>query len=881
MRKEKRIVSAMATRILLIVLTLALTAGAAEAMVVWTDHATVKIRPKSPAKPDQTSAILKAAKNEFESFQLIVTASAAPLSGVDVAVSDLTDPHGNVIPAGSIMIYKEVFINVGKPSTIQGGTGEWPDALIPKKDEYAGETRNAFPFSVGAGRNQPVWIEIYIPPTAASGKYVGAATVTATGQSPVAVPISLTVWNFQLPSTSTLKSAYAIDYHLLPKAHFGALFSSANSSHMALTQLYAKANLLHRITDSFLPGPQAMGGMANGGPNWGPFDATFGPFLDGTVILPGGKLPGSKMTAYQMSFAGHETDTTFLRNVADHFKAKGWFDRLFQYTCDEPRPEPTNACSFNDIKVRANALHQADPALRSLVTTSVQKAEKYGVAGYIDLLTPTIRFMDDKWIKSRSSEVPENEWMVGNQRSKYGAEVWWYQACGSHGCGIIGGGSNDPNGYHTDWPTYMIDLPAMFNRVMEWHTYKYNVQGLLYFDMVYAFGQKDPWATQYYFGGNGDGTLYYPGRPNKIGGTKHIPIESIRLKLIREGQEDYEYMHLLKTLGEGAYADEQVGRVITNTYTWNREALTLYNAREKMAIRILSLTDSLPPSPPLPPSLPPSLCPSEVSCPSEPVPAPPSSCLSLGSCSSDPEQPGNTRPVAVFKADLSDTNPLSLNFSGAESHDAEGAITSYLWDFGDGERGSGAEVSHPYLLAGTYKVSLTVSDTAGDSETLSAVVSATHVAGAPVAQWFSKPTANDATPSLAYTFDGSRSSGGGGSVTGYQWDLGDGTVKTDKIVQHEYSRPGAYEVKLTVTNDKSKSATAVYTLQLGEEVPSPGGGGGGGCAFIQKQGPTDWREAIPYLLVFFSPFFGLFWKKSRRRVDSIYDDTAGSGGASS
>ena len=119
--------------------------------------------------------------------------------------------------------------------------------------------------------------------------------------------------------------------------------------------------------------------------------------------------------------------------------------------------------------------------------------------------------------------------------------------------------------------------------------------------MVYAYGQRDPWVSQFDFGGNGDGTLYYPGTPAKIGGTKHIPIESIRLKLLREGMEDYEYMHLLSTLGNDSYADRQVGSVVTNTYTWSRNPQDLYFARENMALQILSrLGSGGPPPPPLP-----------------------------------------------------------------------------------------------------------------------------------------------------------------------------------------------------------------------------------------------------------------------------------------
>src|SRR5581483_442124 len=564
MKKAKRSLVAFADRVIFLIFTLLVLAPhAASAMQVWTDHATVKIRPTSPAKPDQLSAALSAAKNEFESFQLVVTADQGNLSGVDVTVGDLSDGHGNLIAADSIMIYKEAFIRIKTPSTIQGDTGEWPDALIPKKDEYVGEVRNAFPFSISAGRNQPVWIEIYVPSTAPAGLYTGKATVTATGQNPVEIPIQLTVRNFTLPSVSTLKTAYAIDRYLLPQGH-----GLSQNAKVGLIQLYAKANLLHRITYSDPVGPQDLADLSGGRINWGPFDQIIGPFLDGTVTLPGGKLPGNKMTTVQMNDWNHKTDVAFMRDYAQHFKSKGWFDRLFQYTCDEP----PYGCSWSNIKKWGNLLHQADPDFRNLVTTSIQHATAAGAAGAISLLVPTIRYMDDKPNSPDSgSEVSNGFNMVGNQRDKYPAETWWYQACGSHGCGFVGGNaSDDPNGYYLDWPSYMIDLPAMFSRVMEWESFKYNIQGELYYDMVYAYGQGDPWATQYNFGGNGDGTLYYPGTPAKIGGSTHIPIESIRLKMIREGQEDYEYMNMLAQLGEASFAQQQVGRVVTNPYTWDR-----------------------------------------------------------------------------------------------------------------------------------------------------------------------------------------------------------------------------------------------------------------------------------------------------------------------
>jgi len=835
MEKKKRFSSATAIGIIFHLFMMLFATAAANAITVWTDHATVKIRPNTPAKTDQTSASLKAARNEFEAFQLVITADKDPLSGVDVTVSDLNDGHGNTIPASNIMIYKEAYININTPSTTQGATGAWPDALIPKQDEYAGEVRNAFPTAIGAGVNQPVWVEIYIPQSAAAGVYSGSATVTATGQNSVVVPIQLTVWNFTLPSTSTLKSAYSIDYNLIPPGHGLGSFTNANSTHLNLVKLYAKANLLHRVTTNYLPAPYQMG---NG--DWSAFDTTFGPLLDGTEPLPGGKLPGAKATSYSMANWGHETDIPFMRDIATHAKAKGWFDRLFEYTLDEPQ----TSAQWQKIKAWANALHQADPDLRSLVTTSIQNATANGAAGVIDLFVPTIRYMDNKpFGLDAGSEVPGGGDTVGNQRSKYGAEVWWYQACGSHGCGFMGGDpSIDPAGYYTGWPSFMVDLPAMFNRIQQWGSFKYNIQGELYYDMVYAYGQADPWSSVFYFGGNGDGTLYYPGRPDTIGGTTDIPIESIRLKLLREGMEDYEYLNLLKGL-DAAYADEQVARMVTNTYTWNPEPLDLYDTREKIAERIVLNSPG----------------------------AGGGNSTGSGSLPVGNPAPGNTNTSlkAAFSVDTNPQDPWLINFDGTTSSDAEGPIASYNWDFGDGASGTGSQTSHRYTLAGSYNVSLTVLDGAGNSQSISTTISVTGDLGAPVAQWHAESLSSGA---LSYTFDGSGSIGGNGSLTSYEWDLGDQTQKSGAKIDHQYSKPGSYQVKLTVRNDKQKSATAVYTLNVGSasQPSGSGGGGGGGCSLSRQIGPTDFRQAISFFLVLSAPFWRRTWRKISKQESDNY-----------
>jgi hypothetical protein len=147
----------------------------------------------------------------------------------------------------------------------------------------------------------------------------------------------------------------------------------------------------------------------------------------------------------------------------------------------------------------------------------------------------------------------------------------------SHGC------DKTSDRYYTGWPNYLIDGAPAAHRIMPWLSWKYRVSGELYYHTTYAYERGDPWQDQYRFAGNGEGTLFYPGTPTRVGGRTHIPIESIRLKLIRDGLEDYEYLAALQRVGGAAEADRLVAKLVRKTYDWEHDPTALMATRAAVA----------------------------------------------------------------------------------------------------------------------------------------------------------------------------------------------------------------------------------------------------------------------------------------------------------
>ena len=68
-------------------------------------------------------------------------------------------------------------------------------------------------------------------------------------------------------------------------------------------------------------------------------------------------------------------------------------------------------------------------------------------------------------------------------------------------------------------------------------------------------------------------------------------------------------------------------------------------------------------------------------------------------------------------ANTSGNAPLTVNFTDTSFSSAAGGVATWAWDFGDGNSSSAQNPSHTYTVAGTYDVSLTVTDPVNGSST--------------------------------------------------------------------------------------------------------------------------------------------------------------------
>lgn len=163
---------------------------------------------------------------------------------------------------------------------------------------------------------------------------------------------------------------------------------------------------------------------------------------------------------------------------------------------------------------------------------------------------------------------------------------------------------------------------------------------------------------------------------------------------------------------------------------------------------------------------------------------------------------GNQPPLAVASVDRTSGDiPLTVNFDGSASSDPDGSIASYSWDFGDGSGVAyGYFANHTYTIAGTFVVTLTVTDNLGSTDTANLTITAAdpNKVNAP-----SGLTATAASKTVTLKW-----ADNSGNETGFYIERG---VKSKTSIT--YTRVGTVAANVKTFSETRTSGTYYYRVQ--------------------------------------------------------------------
>ena len=333
------------------------------------------------------------------------------------------------------------------------------------------------------------WTDIKIPLTATAGNY----NFTVDNKS-----VQLKVLNWSMPTIPTIPLLIEMTSWYAFQGHYGTLSSKPWSQQGPLTDLYTKSLEDHRINPyKHYISTSDQTRILNASPY---------------VVLP--VLGTSPTTMTDSNLASMETLAK--QAIAQNKKP-------IIYFWDEPSSSAITSMVPLVKNVKAKV-----PSAKIMVTTTFNQTLKN--AG-VDIFTPVMQHIGGS--RPNASAYPE---------------LWTYVSCMSHGCANTQGNSGEPD--------LMLDRDPVYSRSFFWAGQAVGAKALLYFNSVEFFKSpsKDAMAEALWIGGgsigggwdfsgNGDGTLFYP---NKIDNT---PIVSLRLKMLRRGSFDMEYLAKAKAQG--------------------------------------------------------------------------------------------------------------------------------------------------------------------------------------------------------------------------------------------------------------------------------------------------------------------------------------------
>jgi hypothetical protein len=485
---------------------------------------------------------------------------------VDITPADLTGPEGAVLSASAARLYRQhqLHLTVASYRNADFKEGWYPDPLIPFVHPVTGRPLRgarfqAVPFDLPAGETHGFLVDVFVPPDAKPGTYHGAYTVKADGRETIEIPVTLTVWDFALPATPTLKTA----------------FGSPVSSIRRRSRTDADANGDHPVSDERTAAGQCAEMLAAHHIN-----ATPGPLApqaqpDGSFLIPASRIDAVRefvdryhVNAIQIVHPKTAVDDPERERerlnawLAAWDRAIAQLDRpevvFYTYLLDEPNDRE----AYQYVQKWGRAIREAKTKVRILVVEQPQTQDPaWGdLHGAVDIWCPLFCLFEPG---------------PAADRQALGEMIWTYTA-------LCQGKQMTP------W--WQTDFPLLHYRVPAWISWRYRIRGLLYWGGLSFWDHaKDPWTVPETYDMrkkegrgavyNGEGCLVYPGRD--VGYDGIAP--SLRLKALRDSIEDYEYLAILERLGRAAEAERIVLPLADSWYHWDHDPAAYQKARAALA----------------------------------------------------------------------------------------------------------------------------------------------------------------------------------------------------------------------------------------------------------------------------------------------------------
>ena len=454
---------------------------------------------------------LEAARDETESFQLVIIPEGHELKDVVVETTSLAGPGGELPLSWSYVEY----VKTAPPKYPVQYVGWWPDPLLPPRR-----------FAVPADQRQPLWFQVDVPADAQRGEYTGQVTIRC-GEQQVVTPVKLTVRSFALPRPGTLATPFGLYASALVRGY------EAKSSYRDAMPLETFARWCEFLGVRRLAPKNVAREYIDVKKSDGHWRAHLDA-LDRTVAkLAPRYFPANSFCLHRLPVAANlwndkpKPDPTALADltgeIATEWKHRNLSENVYIYGMDEPR-----RTDYPFLREVYTKVREAAPGFPVMQTIGDPHPDE--LVGLVDIWCPL---------------TPRANTEFYQQRRAAGEQLWTYVCC-------------SPLPPHAN---FFIDQPAIDHRVLFWQVHQLGATGLLYWCTCWWNGLPVPAdgdkgfphvpldlaqaGTYRSFKVNGDGWLLYPG-------PDWTPYSSIRLEVIRDGIEDYEYLALLAKLVDRA-----------------------------------------------------------------------------------------------------------------------------------------------------------------------------------------------------------------------------------------------------------------------------------------------------------------------------------------